>query len=435
MVISVIFGFCAETSFNLRRCTNKSMSVLSIIAGKAVRKAAELKGTGGSALPGYVVEKMDPNFIKNVLSKLPYGVIAISGTNGKTTTTKIVTEILEKQGLRVFTNKSGSNFVRGVISAMLESISITGKFDYDIAVLELDEAHAVKFCEVVPVDYAMFMNVQRDQLDRFGETDYTASLLEKVAGYVQKTAVLNREDPRISKFKAKNIEYFGLSDEMLERFPKDECILTKEEVEAAGNKARVTLKSLEGSLATYEYEGKEYSCELSLKGNFNAYNAAGALTMCSLILPDVGMDKLVAALSTVESAFGRGEVFKYKGVELEMLLVKNPSAFQFSLASFADDKHDYMIAVNDHINDGCDLSWLWSVDFSALPDISVISGIRAYDMALRLKYEGIGYDTIEEDVEKALDIFVSKGDKPKRMFVTYSNMLALRKIISGKSMV
>jgi len=427
--------FKLKPSLKLRRCTKNFMSVISIIAGKAVSKATKLKGTGGSALPGYVVEKMEPNFIKNVLSKLPYGVIAISGTNGKTTTTKIVTEILEKQGLRVFTNKSGSNFIRGVISAILESISITGKFDYDIAVLELDEAHAVKFCEVVPVDYAMFMNVQRDQLDRFGETDFTASLLEKVAGYVKNTAVLNREDPRISKFKANKVEYFGLSDKMLEKFPKDECILSKEEVEKAGNKARVTLKDLDGQHATYEYKGQEYSCELSLKGNFNAYNAAGALTMCSLVLPNADMGKMVDALAGVESAFGRGEVFKYKGVELEMLLVKNPSAFQFSLASFADSKHDYMIAVNDHINDGCDLSWLWSVDFSALPEISVISGIRAYDMALRLKYDGIGCKTIEEDVQKALDIFVSTNDKPKRLFVTYSNMLALRKIISGKSMV
>ena len=172
------------------------MERLSIVLGKGVRALAKIRGTGGSALPGLVVEKTNPDFLRHILSKLPYGVIVISGTNGKTTTTKIVSELLTKQGLKVFTNKTGSNFVRGVISEVLEDISITGKFDYDIAVLELDEAHAVKFCEKVPINYALILNVQRDQLDRFGEIDHTADLLQKVANNVSKCAILNREDPR-----------------------------------------------------------------------------------------------------------------------------------------------------------------------------------------------------------------------------------------------
>ena len=162
------------------------MEKVSIILGKAVQKVTRLKGNGGSALPGLVIERTNKNFIKQVLGKLPHGVVVISGTNGKTTTTKIVSELLEKQGLKVFTNKSGSNFVRGVISAILANIKITGKFDFDIAVLELDEAHAVKFAEQVPIDYALFLNVQRDQLDRFGEIDHTAELLQKVATKTQK---------------------------------------------------------------------------------------------------------------------------------------------------------------------------------------------------------------------------------------------------------
>ena len=180
------------------------MEKLSIILGKSVQKVTRLRGNGGSALPGLVIEKTNPNFVKEVLSKLPYGVVVVSGTNGKTTTTKIVTELLQKQGLKVFTNKSGSNFVRGVISAILNNIKVSGKFDYDIAVLELDEAHAVKFCEVVPINYALLLNVQRDQLDRFGEIDHTADLLQKVAAAARKEVVLNREDPRVSKITAKN---------------------------------------------------------------------------------------------------------------------------------------------------------------------------------------------------------------------------------------
>ena len=138
------------------------------LLGKAVRKVARLKG-GGSALPGLFVEKIDPNFIKRTLSSLKRGVLVISGTNGKTTTTKIIVELLEAEGLKVFTNKTGSNFVRGVASALLGEVNIKGELDADIAVLELDEAHAVKFVDVVSPDYCLLLNVMRDQLDRFSE--------------------------------------------------------------------------------------------------------------------------------------------------------------------------------------------------------------------------------------------------------------------------
>lgn len=406
------------------------MKIPSIFIGKAVQKVAKLKGSDGSALPGLVVEKTNPNFIKNVLSKLPYGVVAVSGTNGKTTSTKIITELLEKQGLRVFTNKTGSNFVRGVISSILETISLSGKFDYDIAVLELDEAHAVKFSEVVPIDYALLINVQRDQLDRYGEIECVANYLETVAGRVRKTAVLNREDPRVNKFKAKNPVYFGLSEKMIGMFPQDDFLIDKNK---GGLDAKITLSDLDGQHATYQCGNETYECDLTLKGTFNAYNAAGALTVCSEILKDAEISDLVKGLEGIGSAFGRGEVFKINGTEVEMLLVKNTSAFQLSLASFADDKHDYMICANDRIADGRDISWLWNVDFSQLTNVKIVSGIRATDVALRLKYDGIDYGRIIENLGEALTEFTSSGDKPKRMFVTYTAMKELRKIISGKS--
>ena len=201
------------------------MEKLSILLGKSVQKVTRLRGNGGSALPGLVIERTNPKFVRNILSKLPYGVVVVSGTNGKTTTTKIVTELLEAEGLKVFTNKTGSNFVRGVISAILKNIKLSGKFDYDIAVLELDEAHAVKFTEVAPVDYALLLNVQRDQLDRFGEIDHTADLLQKVATATKNTVILNREDPRVGKITANHTEFFGLSDKLIQKFPSVFCRL------------------------------------------------------------------------------------------------------------------------------------------------------------------------------------------------------------------
>ena len=116
--------------------------VLSAVIGKSVRQLARLRG-GGSALPGLVIERIDPGFLARVLERLPHGVVAVSGTNGKTTTTKMIVELLEAQGLTVFTNRTGSNFSRGVIAAALAQCSLGGRLDADIAVLELDEAHAM----------------------------------------------------------------------------------------------------------------------------------------------------------------------------------------------------------------------------------------------------------------------------------------------------
>ena len=412
------------------------MDNVSIILGKGVKLISKLRGGGGSALPGLVVEKTSPNFLRKTLSKLPYGVVVISGTNGKTTTTKIVSELLAKQGLKVFTNKTGSNFVRGVISAVLEDIKVSGKFDYDIAVLELDEAHAVKFCETVPVDYSLVLNVQRDQLDRFGEIDHTADLLNKVTSSTKKCAILNREDPRVSKLESKKTQFFGLGDNLLKQFPSDDDLLDKNlKTKHSSRKATVTLEKLKGQVATYAIDGQKFDCDLTLKGIFNAYNAAGALALCHEILPDIPAGEFIKYLDCVESAFGRGEIFKVNGADVELLLVKNPAAFTLSLASFADNEHDFMIAINDNIADGRDVSWLWNVDFTKLPRVKYVSGIRANDMALRLKYDNVTVDGINEDLEIATNKFTSGNKRPKRIFATYTAMLEIRKIFSGKSLI
>ena len=411
------------------------MEKVSIILGKTVSKLSRLRGNSGSALPGLVIEKTNPKFVKKVLSKLPYGVVVISGTNGKTTTTKVVAESLKKQGLKVFTNDTGSNFVRGVISAIIKNIKISGKFDYDIAVLELDEAHAVKFSEVVPIDYALLLNVQRDQLDRFGEIDHTADLLQKVASATKKCVVLNREDPRVSKITADKTIYFGLSEPMLKTFPSDDNLIEKSEVKVSNKPAKVILEKLHGNRASYKFGKNTYDVNLKLKGIYNAYNAAGALALCAEILDSIKPEELVANIADIESAFGRGEVFTINDSEVEILLVKNPSAFQLSITSFADDDHDYMIAINDNIADGRDVSWLWNVDFSKLKNVKMVSGIRATDMALRLKYDNLTYEKIEEDLAAAVKKFTNSSKRPKRIFATYTAMLESRKIISGKSIL
>ena len=209
------------------------------LIGKAVRAASRLAHGGGSAFPGKIVERIDPQFLSRTLAQLPLGVVLVSGTNGKTTTTRMVASMLQSLGLKVFTNPTGSNFTRGVVSSLLAEVSLSGKLDADIAVLELDEAYAVHFVKQVPPDYCLLLNVMRDQLDRFGEIDNTARLLSKAAEATTGTVVLNREDPRIARLAdvahtedGVEVRYFGLDESLRGFFPSDDDMSTTVDAEA-----------------------------------------------------------------------------------------------------------------------------------------------------------------------------------------------------------
>ncbi len=421
-----------------------------ILAGKAVRYVARLRG-GGSALPGLFVERISPQFVPDTLSQLPHGVVVISGTNGKTTTTKMVVALLESQGLKVFTNRTGSNFVRGVAAALLGDIDMKGQLDADIAVLELDEAHAVKFVEIVPPRYSLLLNVMRDQLDRFGEIDATAKMLEKIAQATTDTVVMNREDTRVRAIAnqlpaATNVRYFGLADRLLSHFPNDEDLhndapstnrtkAPKAQSKTTTSKrpaADVLLKDFNEKGAAFTVSSKDVVTPLKLKGIYNIYNSAAALALVRAITPKASINSLLGALSTVTPAFGRGETITVGGQPLELVLVKNPSGFRLGLESYDPDGYATMIAINDNYADGRDMSWLWDVDFTKLIDHPVyVTGIRAYDMALRLQYDEVGMEKVETELSKALTDFMSlHPDMPKRIYCTYTAMLALRKELS-----
>jgi UDP-N-acetylmuramyl tripeptide synthase len=404
------------------------------ILGKAVRHVAKLRG-GGSALPGLVVERIDPEFIRHSLSNLPFGVVVISGTNGKTTTTKMVVELLESQGLKVFTNRTGSNFTRGVAAALLGDIDIKGQLHADIAVLELDEAHAVHFVDKIPPRFSLILNVMRDQLDRFGEIDYTASLLRHIAESTTDTVVLNREDVRIANIAKsldnQKIRFFGLDKSLLSTFPNDDNLHTHVSESQSTIQADVILSNFTSNLATFIIDGVKVATELQLTGIYNVFNAVAALTLVRAILgDDLDQLKLIKALSQVTPAFGRGEIITVNGQPLELVLVKNPSGFQLGLESFNPSGYATMIAINDNYADGRDMSWLWDVDFASLKanGVAQISGIRAYDMALRLQYDEVSVKNIDTNLKKALKKFViSDKPRPKRIYCTYTAMLTIRR--------
>ncbi len=412
------------------------VSGFAIVLGKVVRALARLRG-GGSALPGLLVERIDPGFVRRTLAQLPYGVAVVIGTNGKTTTTKIVTELLRSQGLTVFTNASGSNFTRGIASALLGEVSLRGALGAQIAVLELDEAHAVHFAEAVTPRYSLVLNVARDQLDRFAEIDDTARLLQAVVADTTRDVVLNRQDPLVASIAARigqaEVRYFGLAAELIGVFPNDDQLHASPAPlpDAGLPDADVLLQSLRGQTARFLIEGEPVVATLTLPGIYNAYNAAAALALCRSIMGEaVDQPRLVAALCEVTPAFGRGERLDVNGQDLSLVLVKNPSGFQLCLASFTAEGHHTMIAINDQHSDGRDVSWLWDVDFASLrrAGVSVVSGARADDMALRLHYDQVPFSDVVPDLPSALRHFIAtSAGQPMRIYCTYTAMLTLRR--------
>jgi UDP-N-acetylmuramyl tripeptide synthase len=414
------------------------MNPLPVLVGKAVRIASRLRG-GGSALPGLVVERLDPRFMGRALSTLPYGVLVVSGTNGKTTTTKMVVELLEGQGLKVFTNRTGSNFTRGVAAALLGDVDWRGRLDADVAVLELDEAHAVHFVKLVPPRYSLLLNVLRDQLDRFGEIDATTRLLERIALATTGTVVLNREDPRVAGLAASlpttQVTYFGLDASLRSTFPNDDELRgATGTAPASALAADVVLRSVDGNAASFEVDGTTTHTDLRLRGVYNIFNAAAALAAARAVLGGAAdTARLFSSLAAVEPAFGRGESLVVDGQALELVLVKNPSGFRLGLKSFDPAGCATMIAINDNYADGRDMSWLWDVDFDSLGlgGVEMVSGVRAYDMALRLKYDDVRVGAVEPDITEALKQFVRGAEgRPKRIFCTYTAMLAVRRELS-----
>lgn len=410
----------------------------SILLGKTIRRLARLRGSG-TALPGLVIERLDPRFLSRALAQLPRGVVIITGTNGKTTTTKMIAELLEGCGLRVLTNPTGSNFTRGIISALLAAMDMQGRLHHDIAVLELDEAYAKQFvCQVKP-RCVVVLNVMRDQLDRFGEIDQTTQLLQSVTQSATESLVLNRDDWRVANL-AKSIDvpvhYFGTSASLRPLFVNDDELHANFVSPKSKHVADVEITEFDGQKVTYKFGNSKHTIDMQLSGVYNFLNGAAALVTAKLLLPEVDDKKLLSGLEAVQPAFGRGEVIMVNGQPCELVLVKNPSGFRLGLVSFTHKGNAIMIAINDNYADGRDVSWLWDVDFSGLKatGVQMVSGVRAYDMALRLQYDEVVIkQPVEPNLTRALSSFISNTkNTPKRIFCTYTSMLAIRKLLKQR---
>lgn len=374
-----------------------------------------------------------------MLSQLPGGIVFIAGTNGKTTTTKTVVEILEANGVKVLTNATGSNMVRGLISGIIRNAKITAKLPYDIAVFEVDEASIRPLVKKIKPNWVLALNVSRDQLDRFGEVDTIARHIGTAMEAATEGIITNARDPNlfkvarpIAEVQNTQLSYFGVADKLSKFFPSDYelAAVTKMSTGSSNNvksDVSVELTNFSGQTVEYKINGQTYKTKLKLSGQHNYLNGAAALALAVKLLPQTSPDDLVKQLSRVSIAFGRGESYKLKNKAIvELVLVKNPASFRQALASYSTTDNNLMIAINDNLADGRDTSWLWDVDFTSLGSkpVYVTSGTRAADMALRLSYDNIKVAEIEMDLHKGL-MKLSKKKGSNVILATYTAMLSL----------
>lgn len=434
---------------------SKMRAVLAILVGKMVATFSRFFCLGaGETWPGEIGLLLDEDLIKKLIAGVKKGVILVAGTNGKTTTAKMIKAILKEkfESKRVVHNQSGANLLNGIASALISSASIAGKVRADWGVFEVDEATLPLALREFTPNVVVCLNLFRDQLDRYGEIDFIAEnwrqALKKLP--FQTTVVLNADDPQIAvlgKDLNAKVLYFGLEEQelFLAKIPHAAdsiyCLSCGEKLRFKGvyfsHLGVWRCKNCGQSRPKPDLANWDWP----LPGLYNRYNTLAAL----LVVKSFGVDEkeIKKALKNFEPAFGRGEEFETKGKKVKILLSKNPTGFNVTIKRVTEKPQKVMIlALNDRIPDGRDVSWIWDVDFEDFVDSVdeiIVTGDRTYDLGLRLKYGGAGTSqlSIIPDLKEAIMKGLSKVKKGEVLLIlpTYSAMLEIRKILGGKKIL
>lgn len=411
---------------------------LLVFSCKLLIKLLRLVGKNGSALPGLIIERLDSDFLNASLKRVEKRIILVTGTNGKTTTTKMLVTALRGAGARVVTNTTGSNMTRGLIAALIEDMTYLGGLKpTNWFVFEMDEAYAPIFTKDISPKGLLALNVLRDQLDRYGEIDKTANLMEQAA---EKTdlIVYNQLDPLLKsmakrlKSQKKRLVTFGVSGNLSSHVANEQS-LHGEKVIAHKADADVVLisDSEAGDMQQLLVEATQQKHELlvPVKGFHNALNATAVVAMLGELIPEE-MSRGLQSLSSMPTPFGRGEKLHFKGKNVTVALVKNPSGFMSNLETFVKQgkPEAVLFVVNDRFADGRDVSWLWDVDFQPFIGSSMslsTSGVRAYDMALRLKQDNFDVNTTTS-VARAVQNLMQSGYTNVVIIPTYTALFEVR---------
>lgn len=416
--------------------------IVAIFLGKTVAYFTKLfKIGGGSAAPGLIALKIYPDLVEKLSHHIPKSVV-ITGTNGKTTTAKMLSHFAKNSGLRVIRNHTGSNLERGIASTLLQNscVHLRGvKLNYDLGIWELDEAAFNTVAPKLKPDVTIFLNVFRDQLDRYGEIDTVVkNWCQTLKNISSKTLILiNGDDVNMLKlascFKGK-VQKFGVKDYKIVGESIESIEHLKEKVNLDFEARNVKVKGLSDISFSLQFHHQSSNIHLPVPGIYHIYNFLGSFAAGLKI----GLDPkhMVSGLRNFSPAFGRVEKLPFGYI----FLIKNPAGatqvFQ-TLAPNIKLEDTLLLALNDNIADGTDVSWIWDAGFEKLKvqksKIKVIcSGTRANDLALRLKYAGIDPKRIimEPDLENALH--KARESLKGHLFIlpTYTAMLELQSILA-----
>jgi UDP-N-acetylmuramyl tripeptide synthase len=381
-----------------------------ILLGRTLRTVARWrKPGGGSAVPGLVVNTVAPGFLPRTLNGFPQGLVIVTGSSGKSTTTKMLVAALRAHGTSVFTNPSTANISQGLTSALLEQVSLSGRITGDIAVLEMDEGHGARIADSLDPRVVVLTNVMVDQIDRFHDSDMVAAMLTKIAKRATGTVVVNADDLHLTRLGAgivapATVARYGVTAEVLAANPRGlGYTLTSPTRLDAGD--GMLLTGVDGRDATVSVDGIEHAVTLPARGTHYAVDALTALAAARAALGSAfDAATAVTAISGIPPVFGRGEVVSVRGTTVEFVLVQNPASFQLNVDSLAAGTEQVLVAVGSDVRDP---SYLWPADTSGLGRVLIASGSKAQDIALQLMYDGVSVDRIEPDLGRALDDFLA----------------------------
>jgi lipid II isoglutaminyl synthase (glutamine-hydrolysing) len=444
-------------ALDLEAAALRAAGALSRVAGRG----------GGTTIPGKLLWKLDPGAIDQLARRLPQGSALVSATNGKTTTTAMAAAILGPR-LRLVHNRSGANLVSGVASSLLRSR------DAELGLFEVDEGALPEVARRLAPRALLLANLFRDQLDRYGELELVAARWRAaVAELPGATLVVNGDDPQVGDLAhdRPGSFVFGLDDPTHARpalqhaadskyclrcgTPYDyaaayvghlgdyhcpNCGHRRPALDVAARE--IELRGLDGTAFDLTAPDGTARIELRLPGLYNVYNAVGAAALGLQL--GATLDDVVRGLGSFSAAFGRFERIDLGDRRVLMLLIKNPAGANEAVRTLVDvaAPRVALIALNDDIADGRDVSWIWDVDFEPLLeglDTLVATGTRAEELALRAAYGGLPRAQIEvvSSLADALDrgLELTPPDGELTVLPTYTAMLALRRLVASRGFV
>lgn len=432
---------------------------LGILVCRAVKLVAKVLRRGGTAMPGRFAVKVCPDLPK-ILAK-DVRIIMVTGTNGKTTSSRIIEQGLADTGADYFANRSGANLLSGVTTLLVENSTLFGKRKHDCAVIECDEAAFKTVAPLVQPEVILVTNLFRDQLDRYGEITHTlANIREGILGVPNATVCLNA-DCSLTASLAGDVPnkclFYGLGEALgggeapavsdaahcirckaeyqyryrtyghLGHFVCPECGYEKPAADVAVTK----LLGRDADSSTVEIAVRDIkrTVRINLPAVYNIYNAVGSAA--ALMAFGLTPEEALNCAENFACGFGRMEKFTLNDTVIRMILVKNPAGCNQVIEYLNALEEEFLpvFILNDNPADSTDISWIWDADYEKLTyqGQTLVSGIRANDMALRLKYAGIPGENliIERDFDKVIEMAAAQ-DKPVYIIPTYTAMLDIR---------